>query len=351
MDYLKNGFYITESKKDRANEGVSIHLDKSLFLHTEHIEFSPTPVCKAINLSDELQINLLIKHDDLFMIEGGGSKARKASYIISKAVKNGCNAIVTAGGSQSNHLRACAIMARKFGIEMTAVIHDVQPARFEGNLKLLSILGVKLVFIDMETVKIAMNVEIEEYVTNGRRPFYIWGGGHSDEGTFSYYRGVGELRSQLGNWEPDYIVVASGTGTTQAGIEMGVREIYPKCKVLGVSVAREKIKGEKAVIDAANKLIPSIGGHLPSLKSVFFDDKFMGSGYESTYPELIKIIKHAASSDGLILDPTYTAKAFIALTHYVNEGVIAKNSNVIFWHTGGLMNLMSSHQILSLIHI
>jgi 1-aminocyclopropane-1-carboxylate deaminase/D-cysteine desulfhydrase-like pyridoxal-dependent ACC family enzyme len=44
----------------------------------------------------------------------------------------------------------------------------------------------------------------------------------------------------------------------------------------------------------------------------------------------------------LILDPTYTGKAFCALLDLVEEGEIAQGAKVLFWHTGGLMNLLAS---------
>lgn len=42
------------------------------------------------------------------------------------------------------------------------------------------------------------------------------------------------------------------------------------------------------------------------------------------------------------MDPTYTGKAFYALVNYVRDGIIPRGSNVIFWHTGGLLNLVAS---------
>jgi 1-aminocyclopropane-1-carboxylate deaminase/D-cysteine desulfhydrase-like pyridoxal-dependent ACC family enzyme len=76
-----------------------------------------------------------------------------------------------------------------------------------------------------------------------------------------------------------------------------------------------------------------------------FDDNWSGSGYEVTYPELLETIKWAAKTEGLILDPTYTGKAFHALKMYVKNEVIKPNANVVFWHTGGLLNLMATHKI------
>jgi 1-aminocyclopropane-1-carboxylate deaminase/D-cysteine desulfhydrase-like pyridoxal-dependent ACC family enzyme len=78
---------------------------------------------------------------------------------------------------------------------------------------------------------------------------------------------------------------------------------------------------------------------------IFFDDRWIGDGYEATYPELLETIHWAAKTEGLILDPTYTGKAFYALKKYIETGSIPKDATVVFWHTGGLLNLMSSKEI------
>lgn len=57
---------------------------------------------------------------------------------------------------------------------------------------------------------------------------------------------------------------------------------------------------------------------------------------------MLSAIRMTAQVEGLILDPTYTGKAFAALLDLVHDGEIEKGSKVLFWHTGGLMNLVAS---------
>ncbi|MDI6817697.1 MAG: D-cysteine desulfhydrase family protein, partial [Actinomycetota bacterium] len=57
---------------------------------------------------------------------------------------------------------------------------------------------------------------------------------------------------------------------------------------------------------------------------------------------VLAAIKTAAQSEGLILDPTYTGKAFVALLDLVDNGEIETGARVLFWHTGGLLNLLAS---------
>lgn len=303
----------------------------------------PTPLSVSLNLFK--QINLYIKNDDLFPLPGGGNKARKLDYILNNDIRNKYNAIVTAGGSQSNHLRVTSLWAAKLGWKLICVIHDNEPYVYEGNLKIVKLAGAELRFVQKTEVKEAMDKAMIDLRNEGYNPFYIWGGGHCVEGALAYYEAVKELEEQLIGVKPDFIFIASGTGTTQAGIEIGVRQFIPGCKVIGISVAREKQRGKEAILESMRKLINYLDNPITMPDDIEFDDNWIGSGYEATYPELIETIQWAAKTEGLILDPTYTGKAFHALKMYVKNEVIKTNSNVVFWHTGGLLNLMATNQI------
>lgn len=338
--YIKNGFYIENSINDRPGDGISIKLKKSLQIKNHCFSFTPTPLKDFDRLGQHLGVKLFVKRDDLFAFTGGGSKARKLQYILKKALDQGCNAVVTAGGAQSNHVRATAIMCAELGMKMTAIIHDkvVKPV---GNLRLTQMAGAKITFVEMKDVKSAMDNAILDYVEKGFRPFYIWGGGHSVEGAFAYYQAVYELKEQLNNSEPDFIVMASGTGTTQAGIEVAVKKLFPRCKVLGVSVARNKEKGEKAILESISELQSQVTKEIGKIETIFFDDSKMGKGYQDVFPELLETINTMAKEYGLILDPIYSGKAFFGLKKYLEAGIIPLGSKVVFWHTGSLVNTLS----------
>jgi len=305
-----------------------------------------TPLEKANNLSKLLGINLFIKRDDLFPSLEGGNKARKLNYIINNSVKKNYNAIVTAGSVNSNHLRATSLMAARLGWESILLIHDPVPAKIEGNLKIISLTDACLKFINRNDLEEEKRKAIEELKRKGKKPLWIYGGGHCLEGVIAYYDAVIEIKKQLGKIIPEFVIVASGTGTTQAGLIVGFNKFYPNCKVLGVSVSYPAYKGRAIVsetIDRFNNYIKDNG----KLKyEIYFDDEFIGKeGYGKSYDDIYKIIKTAAKTEGLILDPIYTGKAFYALTKYVENGFIPLNSNVIFWHTGGLFNLLSDNLI------
>lgn len=291
-----------------------------------------------------LGVNLFIKRDDLYPISGGGNKGRKAEYILAKCVADGKNAVVTCGGEQSNHVRATAIRCKELGLACTIVIHAPDTNNNEGNLKLLRILGIKIVFCDMASVANVMDEEMAEYVTQGYNPFYIWGGGHCIEGTQAYYDAAIEAQKQS-DVTFDYVFHASGTGTTQAGLHLGFKTVSPTTKVIGVSVARQNPRGTEAITSSIAEFITKNKLASNLSKNVMFDDNFMCGGYENTSSEQLEMIKRVANSTGIILDPTYTGKAWYGMEQYLKSGTVKPGSNVLFWHTGGLLNLMASKLI------
>lgn len=77
-----------------------------------------------------------------------------------------------------------------------------------------------------------------------------------------------------------------------------------------------------------------------SQEDILFRDEWTFGGYEKYSPPLLDVIDETAKQ-GLILDPTYSGKAWFGLLEMINSGEISMGSKVLFWHTGGLLNLLS----------
>jgi len=308
------------------------------------IEFNESPTQFYSQLSNLLRINLIIKRDDLFGNYFGSTKGRKLAYILGEAKQKGYNAIVTTGSPYSNHIREATLYSLKLGWPIINIIHvdKINETIISKNFNLLQYLGVNNRVVIKQEVKSSMETAIKELREHELNPLYIWGGGHCLEGTYALYDAVFKLKKQLNGVKPDFAVVASGTGGTQAGLEVGFRDVYPKCKVLGISVARSKDRGEAEIVKSIKDLNNYLSNKRQSYGKVFFDDNWIGDDYGLFYPELLKIIKWAARTEGLLLDPIYTGKAFTALVNYVENGLIPQGSNVLFWHTGGLINFLDT---------
>ncbi|VVS95288.1 pyridoxal-phosphate dependent enzyme [Desulfoluna spongiiphila] len=289
-------------------------------------------------LSDKVDIRNF--RDDLYPLVGGGNKARKIQYIIKNAVENRYNALVTNGGTQSNHARATALIAAQHGLKCSIVLHSDEPEAEHpvvGNLMVMKMAGADIRFCRLSELASVMDEEIDKLTTQGYNPLYIWGGGHCVQGSLAYYDAAKEAREQCGEWVPDYVVHASGTGTTQAGLIAGYADL--STKVVGVSVAREKERGSKVVSESLIELGQYLNKDF-SKEVVCFRDEWILGGYERYSQALMDTISKAGKK-GLILDPTYTGKAWFGLFKMIESGEIPEGSKVLFWHTGGLLNLLA----------
>jgi len=306
---------------------------------------SITELTVADSLSRTLGIDLKIKRDDLFPLPGGGSKARKALYISDMAIREGYNCIVTNGAVQSNHARAMALVSAELGLKCCLLLHSenaITESDISGNYLLMKLAGAEIAIVEKVNLSSAMNEAMESMKQRGYKPLYVWGGGHCYEGTLAYFEALLELASQLENsdWIPDYIVHASGTGTTQAGLVAGVSVVGWNTKVIGISIAREKKRGVSVIEGALSEFCKRHGIPIPE-NVIDFRDNWLFGGYGKHSTELLRTIEEAAKN-GLILDPTYTGKAFLGLVNLVESRRIREGARVVFWHTGGLLNLMSS---------
>jgi D-cysteine desulfhydrase len=179
---------------------------------------------------------------------------------------------------------------------------------------------------------------MDELAGDGRKPFYLYGGGHTAHGVMAYQDALIEFDTAWRHEEPpSCIFLASGTGSTQAGLMAGCRKLgWKDTRVRGISVARERKRGLAAVWESLAFI-----GELPVhyRDETHFEDAFLFGGYGRGTPGLNEFTEVIAAGSGLILDTTYTGKAFYGMTE-----ILAKEKprgEVVFWHTGGLLNLMS----------
>lgn len=301
---------------------------------------------KVLNVSKlpaELPVELYIQEDSYFPAYGGGSKARKIAPFLEEAESFGCNAIVTAGAANSNHARVVALACAQKRWKCTVVVHDIEDYS-KANLLLMKLAGAKLVFSSLSEVGAVMDEEMESFRQSGHNPYYIYGGGHALLGYYAYYQAALQLVEEQPELKPDYIVHASGTGGTQAGLVVGCEQVLPGAKVVGVSIARNHTRGFEAVSNACWELTEHLGIKSVENSKVLFKDDWIGGGYGKAFPQLIQTIRKFSQEYGLITDPTYTGKALHGLVAMVKSGEIEAGSKVLFWHTGGLTNLFEHTQ-------
>lgn len=283
---------------------------------------------------------IYIKRDDLIPLFLGGNKVRKNSFIIN-SLKDLPDVIITNGGSESNHARVCALMAKQLNIKCHLVLHGerLQSPFMNGNAFFTDSTDCVVEFVEPDFISATISQAECEYQKDGKSVLVIPGGGHSIDGARAYIAAVEELEV-----EPDVIVFASGTGATHAGILAGVKKRDWNTKVIGISVARQAERGVEAIDELYQTLCKSENIEYSKSDIIFLDEYTFG-GYSRYNNELITFLKNSISVTGVPFDPIYTGKALYGLNQLILSNEISAISKVLFWHTGGLLNLQSSKAI------
>lgn len=285
-------------------------------------------------------VGLNIVRDDIYPFIGGGGKARKAIYYEALLKEQGYNAVVTCGGIQSNHNRAIALMCARNGWKCHLCIQGTEKRFFaeKGNALLDRLSGAECELIRPEETAKAMDRAMARLETEGYKPYYCHGGGHDLPGGVSFVEAVEELAKQIE--KPDYIFHASGTGSTQAGIVVGLDRVgWNDVKCIGISVARQYERGKQVIAEFANLLAEYYGRAERYDDHILFNTDYLYGGYEQFTPEMEDYLKKVMRKTGLLLDTTYSGKAFYGMMDIIKKNSL-HDKKIVFWHTGGIMNIM-----------
>ena len=289
-----------------------------------------------IQFLDTEQENVLyIKRDDLIPYSFGGNKARKAYLFFEEIDRGDYDCVVTYGSSHSNHCRIVSNMAAARGKKCYLIgPEEVSDTTF--NSKLMHCFGAEIITVPVENVHETIEERLQTLKNSGRKPYFIPGGGHGNLGTQAYINCYDEIKEyeNENNIFFDYIFLASGTGTTQAGLICGqLKNKDNDRKIVGISIARRNPRGRNVVINSVEEYMDNCNKEEVETRTVFNDD-YIGCGYGKENEEIEDVIRETMIKYGIPLDSTYTGKAFQGMKKYIAENNI-KNKNILFIHTGG----------------
>ncbi len=313
----------------------------------------PTPLEPLSRISRERSNNFYIKRDDKAGPEPGGNKARKLEFILGEIKKQGYDHVVTCGSVFSNHCRLTAMAANLHGLDCTLVLNradDDSSSEVEsrGNFFLYQLQDVDIELIDRPEREEEMQNQLEKLRSEGKKPYLIEAGGNEPAGVHGYVEAAAEIKKQchLPKNVFDFIFLATGTGTTQAGLIIGNHISRCAESVIGISVEAEKGEGRKSIAQAVDEYCAL--HDLPSQRikdDIYFVDDYVGEGYGVIEKPVVSMLEYAARKESLLLDPVYTAKAFRGMLDFLEEKAI-KNRNVLFLHSGGLPILFSRSDLM-----
>jgi 1-aminocyclopropane-1-carboxylate deaminase/D-cysteine desulfhydrase-like pyridoxal-dependent ACC family enzyme len=339
-----------------------------------HRGFYPTPIEELPHLRKALGNHcprIFIKRDDYTGVGLGGNKVRKLEYVLAQAGNATETTVVTIGGEKSNHARVTAAMCATLGFRCILVL---SPAAIKhqglapASLHLDELYGAEIYHVaNRQERTVKMRAIAEQLRSQGNSVLEVPLGASTPLGALGYVQAVQEAVAQLqamnaqlqeaannsslleetANYlksqslNMNYIFHASSSGGTQAGLIAGAQIFgLEEMQVIGVSPddPSASIAAEvKQIISGINDLLELPIDTLSQDVTVL--DEFVGEGYGIPSPESEAALQLLARTEGILLDPVYTAKAMAALLDWIGQGRLSEKENVLFWHTGGQLAL------------
>ncbi len=297
--------------------------------------------------------NIWIKHDELTGTEVSGNKVRKLEFSIAHALEENCNTLITCGGIQSNHCRATAVLGAKLGLKVHLILRGQKPEFLQGNLLLDHLAGAQITYLSTNDwgshTAVAESLR-EKYAVEGGKAHFIPTGASDEIGIWGYIAAWEELSRNFeeNDVDPEYVVIATGSGGTQAGLLVGAQIYRSITKVVAFNVCddasyfRDKIRADVSLwkqrynveFDETDLNILTLEG-------------YMGPAYGEAEDIVFKTIANLAKVEGVFLDPVYTGKAFHGMVSELSlgdRGRLQGAKDIVFIHTGGLFGVFPQHK-------
>jgi D-cysteine desulfhydrase len=326
----------------------------------------PTPLVAAPRLAEVLGVaRLYIKRDDLTGFAFGGNKARPLEFLIAAALAEGADTLVTGGAPGSNFCAATAAAAMRAGLSCHLVIAG-DPSPAGPALALARLWGATVSWTgvaDRASVDVALPRAAARLTASGCRPYLIPRGGATGLGALGFALAAFELHAQLGEHEvgAPHVLVAVGSGGSLAGLVAGNVLLGRAWTLLGASASRPPAQAAHTVREIAQECLrlltgpagcPAAGrapdvtvpdmttpqGAAPEVTTadVAVTDA-RGPGHGLPSPAGITAAEQAMRTEGLMVDPVYSAKALAV----VGARELAGAEAVVFWHTGGVLDAVA----------
>jgi 1-aminocyclopropane-1-carboxylate deaminase/D-cysteine desulfhydrase-like pyridoxal-dependent ACC family enzyme len=297
----------------------------------------PTSVQRLDKLSLP-STELWVKRDDLTNDFYGGNKVRKLEHIFEAASARGARRVLTAGAAGSHHVLATALHGRRAGLRVAALLVP-QLASVHAEETLRAAIGSGL---EAFPVRHWLALPLEIARARQAHDYVVPPGGSNVTGSLGYFAAAEELLGQVQAGAlpaPDIIVVALGSSGTAAGLLAGLVASGYRGTLLAVRVVEPWHAGALSTRMLASAVLrrarptcsrAKLGAWSSDLgRRLRVAGGYLGRGYGLSTEAGDRATK-LASEQGLVLEPTYTAKAFAAALDRVTEGAFKR---VLFWHT------------------
>jgi 1-aminocyclopropane-1-carboxylate deaminase/D-cysteine desulfhydrase-like pyridoxal-dependent ACC family enzyme len=328
----------------------------------------PTPLVAAPRLGQALRAgSLYVKRDDLTGFAIGGNKARPLEFLVAAAAADRADTLVTGGAPGSNFCAAAAAAAQRAGLRCELVLAGRPPPLPGPALALALAWGATVHWTgtaERESVDDELPRAAAALSSRGHRPYLIPRGGATGLGAIGYALAAFELHDQLAaaGVRAARVVVAVGSGGTLAGLVAGNALLGRPWALVGGSVSRPAEDASLRVLALAQECAhllagavapdhgpggtvpggtaPGAGPPVPRAAEPVPGDVVVvdarGPGHGLPSPAGVAAAEQAMRTEGLMVDPVYTAKALALVPRCADGG------DMVFWHTGGVLDAVAA---------
>ena len=311
----------------------------------------PSPLSPLPGFSAALDhgVEVWVKREDLLPLAFGGNKLRNLEFLVGAALAEGADTLVTSGRRWSNHCRLTAAAGAKAGLAVELVLSGPPadpPGPGVGLMEALGAVVHRLPTADRAPREAEVERVADAVRARGRQPFVIGVGGSGVLGAYGQYlaglEALGQAEAASMTAPFDAIVVPSATGGTQAGLIAACARHSPATRVAGMVVSRSAAELRPAIAGMVRDLGPMIArdstradASTRAAVDIDLDESPLGTGYGRATLAAAEAAEVLARSEGILVDPIYTAKALAGLLAKVRAGAW-DGQRILFWHAGGL---------------
>jgi D-cysteine desulfhydrase len=315
-----------------------------------------TPLVPLDNLSKQLGgPRIWMKRDDMTGFASGGNKVRKLEYLLADAKAGGYDTLVTQGAYQSNHCRATALLGAKTGFQTSLLLLGDLSQNFisgdevpDSNLLISRLSGAEITYYDAAEYGAHLEDILDEKIAalekSGRKPYKIPAGATTPLGLWAYIECAQELKADFERLQisPKYIVHATGTTGTQAGLTLGNQLYNLGAEIWGVAVLQNAAYFEELTQKNMRLWKEEFGMNIDveSLPVNTFDE-YIGHGYSEPDAETFETVRMVAALEGFLLDPVYSGRGLHGLIGAIRKGHFSDAEDVVFIHTGGALGIFA----------
>lgn len=294
-----------------------------------------------------------------------GNKYFKQAAYLQLALQDRTKPLLSFGGPYSNHIHALAAAGARHGIETIGIIRGLHKGPLSPTLEDAKRYGMTIKFVSRNDYSQKQNLEYLQRLQQEFGPVHMVpeGGGEAlgAWGAQAFALAGLSAMSKLGKL-PSELLLASGTGSSTAGVYAALRKLdllqqassshVSANKVLLPSVnsaAVIKFKESSCEPDLFRQSIEDLSDQLMesvcwsdildnsvSTVKLTLNDKADFGGYGKCPADLQQDILNFEQQNDILLDPIYTAKALFSFIDRVKNKEVMPGSNILFFHTGGL---------------